>query len=89
MTPEPTPSIVPEITPWEAYPVPNFDLDTLEQQVEELIRTCRQLREENASLRTRQEHLVAERVELIEKTELVRNRVETMLSRLKSVEEEL
>jgi cell division protein ZapB len=69
--------------------VPNFDLDTLEQQVEELIHTCRQLRDENASLRARQESLVTERAELIEKTELARNRVESMISRLKSMEEGL
>ena len=67
--------------------MPKFDLDTLERQVDELIRTCRQLREENASLRARQDHLVAERAELIEKTELARGRVESMISRLKSMEE--
>lgn len=69
--------------------MPNFDLDTLERQVEELIDICRRLTEENASLRARQERLVAERIELIEKTELARNRVEIILSRLKSIEEEL
>jgi len=67
--------------------VPNFDVDTLERQVEELIRACRLLREENASLRARQEILVAERAELIEKTELARSRVESMITRLKSMEE--
>jgi cell division protein ZapB len=71
----------------EAGNVPNFDLDALERHAAELIRTCRQLREENASLRARQEILVAERAELIEKTELARSRVETMISRLKSMEE--
>jgi cell division protein ZapB len=54
--------------------------------VEELIRTCRELREENTSLRARQDHLVAERAELIEKTELARSRVESMINRLKSME---
>ena len=67
--------------------MPNFDIDTLERQVDELLRTCRRLSEENASLRTRQETLVAERAELIEKTELARSRVESMISRLKSMEE--
>ena len=67
--------------------MPKFDLDTLERQVDQLIRTCRHLREENASLRARQEILVAERAELIEKTELARSRVESMISRLKSMEE--
>jgi cell division protein ZapB len=66
-----------------------FDLDTMERQVQELIQTCRKLREENGSLRARQEILVAERAELIEKTELARGRVESMISRLKSMEEGL
>ena len=67
--------------------MPKFDVDTLERQVDELIRACRLLREENASLRARQEILVGERAELIEKTELARSRVESMISRLKSMEE--
>ena len=67
--------------------MPDFDLDALEQQVEELLRLCQRLREENTSLRARQETLVAERAELIEKTELARSRVESMISRLKSMED--
>lgn len=67
----------------------HFDLDQLEQQVNALIRLNQQLRDENASLRTHQEALVAERGELIEKTEQARSRVETMLSRLRAMEENL
>jgi cell division protein ZapB len=67
--------------------VPKFDIDTLERQVDELIRTCQRLSEENNSLRARQETLVMERAELIEKTELARSRVESMISRLRSMEE--
>lgn len=66
-----------------------FDINLLEQQVEELIRLCDRLREENASLRASQEHLVAERADLIEKTELARSRVEAMVVRLKSMEDQL
>jgi len=69
--------------------VPNFDLDTLEQQVEELILTCRHLREESDSLRVRQDYLVTERAEFIGKTELARNRIESMVARMKSMEEKL
>jgi cell division protein ZapB len=87
LTPDVTPSIVRRVTLREAYTVPSYDLETLERQVEELIRTCRQLRDENTSLRARQDHLVAERAELIEKTELARSRVESMITRLKSMEE--
>jgi cell division protein ZapB len=61
----------------------------MERQVEELLQVCQRLREENVSLRARQETLVAERAELIEKTELARNRVESMISRLKSMEDGL
>jgi len=51
-----------------------------------LIKTCIQLREENASMRQRQEALVAEKADLIEKTELARTRVEAMITRLKAME---
>lgn len=65
----------------------NFDLNTFERDVDSLIQVCRRLREENSSLRARQDSLVAERAELIEKTELARSRVESMIARLKSMEE--
>ena len=67
----------------------DFDLETLERQVNELIRICDRLREENASLRASREHLVSERADLIEKTELARSKVEAMVERLKSMEEQL
>jgi len=66
-----------------------FDLDQFELQVMALIRLNERLKEENASLRARQELLVAERSELIEKTEQARSRVESMLSRLRAMEENL
>lgn len=66
-----------------------FDIDLLEEHVDILIRKCGQLREENTSLRASQEHLVAERAELIEKTELARSRLEAMVARLKAMEEQL
>jgi cell division protein ZapB len=64
----------------------DFDLRKLEQRVEELIRACSYLKDENKSLRARQDSLVAERAALIEKTELARTRVEAMITRLKSME---
>ena len=73
----------------EERPSPNpveAALAHLEHQVEELLRTCAGLREENRSVRARLETLVAERAELIEKTELARNRVEAMIGRLKTME---
>jgi cell division protein ZapB len=63
-----------------------LDLRKLEVRVEELIRACSYLKDENESLRSRQENLVAERAALIEKTELARSRVEAMITRLKAME---
>jgi cell division protein ZapB len=67
----------------------DFKIDLLEQHVDALIRKCQRLSEENASLRASQEHLVAERAELIERTELARSRLEAMVARLKAMEEQL
>ena len=69
--------------------LPEFDLKRLEERVEELINTVKQLQKENVSLRSKQEHLTVERAELIEKTELAKSRVEAMISRLKSMETSL
>lgn len=69
--------------------LPEFDLKHLEERVEELINTVKQLQKENVSLRSKQEHLTVERAELIEKTELAKSRVEAMISRLKSMETSL
>ena len=63
-----------------------LDLRKLEVRVEELIRACSYLKDENDSLRNRQESLVAERAALIEKTEIARTRVEAMITRLKAME---
>ena len=62
------------------------NLDNLEARVQELISACAHLKQENNSLRTRQDSLVAERASLIEKTELAKSRVEAMIARLKSME---
>ncbi len=66
----------------------DLDLKKLEVRVEELIRACAQLKDENHSLRSQQDSLMAERADLIEKTELAKSRVEGIITRLKSMEEE-
>lgn len=62
------------------------DLKALEVRVEELVRACEYLKEENKTLKVTQENLVAERATLVEKTELARTRIEAMIGRLKSLE---
>ena len=62
------------------------NINTLEARIEELIRSCEELREENRALRNQQDNLIAERASLIEKSELARSRVESMIARLKAME---
>lgn len=62
------------------------ELARLEAQVATLLKTIDRLAMENRSLRTQQDSLAIERASLIERHDLVRNRVEAMVTRLKSLE---
>jgi cell division protein ZapB len=66
-----------------------FDLELrrLEKRLEELVVLCRQLQEENKSLRARQDSLMSERATLLHRNEQVRGRVEAMIGRLKGMEQ--
>ncbi len=66
--------------------MPESEISKLELRVDDLIGLCDQLSTENGLLRERQNLLVEERAGLIEKAELARSRVETMLVRLKAME---
>ena len=62
------------------------EIQSLEAKIDQLIRTCSQLSDENQALREQQSNLMAERAALIEKSELARSRVEAMIARLKAME---
>ncbi len=64
------------------------EITKLEIRIDELIGICDKLKDENQLLRGRQSALVEERAGLIEKTDLARARVESMLIRLKSLRQE-
>lgn len=64
-----------------------LELKRLEHRIDELIRTCEKLAEENRALRAQRDELVIERTGLMEKAELARTRVEAMISRLKTLEQ--
>lgn len=64
------------------------ELQSLDQRVDTLLGLCQRLSEENAALKRREEELLQERTGLIEKTELARVRVETMITRLQELEEQ-
>ncbi len=63
------------------------ELKKLETRIDEMLHACARLREENASLRKQQRALMAERAKLLEKTTLSQTRVETMIQRLKLLEQ--
>ena len=70
-------------------------LSHLEAKLDQLIRECERLHEENKALqvsvdsaRERESKWTKERSRLIEKNDLARTRVEAMITRLKSLEEQ-
>lgn len=65
-----------------------LDLKKLETRVDELIKAVGRLQQENKTLRNSQTHLISERTDLIEKTEMARTKVEAMIKRLKALENE-
>ncbi len=75
------------MTPDESNHRFDLELRRLEKRLEELVVVCRQLQEENQSLRQRQDSLINERASLLQKNEQVRGRVEAMIGRLKGMEQ--
>ena len=63
-------------------------IDGLEQKIDQLVELASRLQQENATLRDRESGLVRERGQLLEKNEQARNRVESMIARLKALNPE-
>gem|GEM_PF-2872636 len=59
----------------------DLELKQLEASIDDLIRVVEHLKEENRTL-------LSERAHLLDRTEKARHRVETMLGRLKTLEQE-
>ncbi|MEJ2418473.1 MAG: TIGR02449 family protein [Exilibacterium sp.] len=66
----------------------SITLQKLENKLDQLLQLCEGLSLENRSLKTREADLLLERTRLMEKNEIARSRVEAMIHRLKSLEEE-
>jgi len=62
------------------------ELTRLEEQVDSLLAIIERLTRENRSLRAQQDSLAIERAGLLEKHDQVRNRVDAIVTRLKSLE---
>ena len=65
---------------------PSTELQELENKLDALIAQYDLLKNENSSLKAKQEALVKEKAKLLEKTTLARTRVEAMITRLKAME---
>lgn len=63
-----------------------IQIEELDTKLDILAKQCAQLRLENRSLLEQQQNLVEERARLIEKNEMARTKVESMITRLKSLE---
>ena len=62
------------------------DLEALEDKVDELIDLCEVLATENQALKTNQQSWTTESAKLVEKNELAKNSVESMIARLKALD---
>lgn len=63
-------------------------LQLLEERVEELLGLSVRLRQENEALQSREVKLLEERAELLKKNDTARAKVEAIITRLKSLEQE-
>jgi cell division protein ZapB len=63
------------------------ELKAVAARVDRLIALCQRLADENRSLRQSQEVMASERANLLTKNEQARSRVEAMIARLKSLEQ--
>lgn len=61
-------------------------LNLLEQRVDDLIGTCRRLKDENLTLRSSRDALLEEKTKLAEKNRMARTRLEAIVDRLKSLD---
>jgi len=65
---------------------PSTELEALEKKLDVLIAQFNQVKNENKSLKVKQDALVKEKAKLLEKTTLAKARVEAMIARLKAME---
>jgi len=64
----------------------DIEFKHLDESVNTLLNTIKNLKQENTQLRSQQEFLQVERSRLMEKTETARTRVEAIINRLKAME---
>jgi cell division protein ZapB len=74
-----------EKEPYQPLDSRSLDIRDLEMKLDQLIALYLAVKNENDVLKSREDALVREKAMLVEKTTLARNRVEAMISRLKTM----
>lgn len=69
----------------ENEPYQSLEIKDLEKKLDQLIELFHTVEIENDALKAKQATLIKEKSELLEKTTIARNRVEAMISRLKTM----
>ncbi|WP_372777310.1 TIGR02449 family protein [Litorivivens sp.] len=68
--------------------MPDLSIKSVERKIDELIQLCEQLNRENQTLKANTEAWQRERESLLEKTNIARSKVESMIQRLRALEQE-
>jgi cell division protein ZapB len=69
-------------------PDTKVDIETLEQRIDELISLCDELERKHTAMETDREKWLQERTRLLEKNEMAKSKIEAMIMRLKSLEQD-
>ncbi len=64
----------------------SINMDKLEQQTDDLLELCKRLSDENRAMRAQINQNNRERATLVEQKEVARSQVESMITRLRSME---
>jgi cell division protein ZapB len=64
------------------------DINTLEKRIDELIALCDELESKHRAIETDRENWTQERTSLLEKNEMAKTKIEAMIMRLKSLEQD-
>lgn len=65
-----------------------MDINTLEKKIDELIALCDELERRQSSMEKDQQNWLQERTRLMEKNETAKSKIEAMIMRLKSLEQD-
>jgi cell division protein ZapB len=65
-----------------------MDINTLEKRIDELIALCDELESKHLAMANDRENWIQERTSLLEKNEMTKAKIEAMIMRLKSLEQD-